>query len=509
MCTSDGLDRIARQQDRSATFGLITRLGDPSAAEEDRRTVAETLAQLGDPRSVRPLIAIAEDTTHARAVRDAALTVLSDAGLGPEGAGLRAWWDTGDELLRAWVLREAERSEADLIEQVARDPDHPLFGAALEGIMFGFEEPEWQVCKIRGLDHPTARVRRIAADALLFDEPVDAEAALRRATGDDDTEVAVRAIEALRYYPSRETLRLLYDIGQNGGEHATAARESVQDLRWRFQEALPLLSRWTAPVADILGPPEPAEQTPATLPAPARPAPPAASELMRAYDEPDGPWARKLQVFYDYDWMAGDLADRGILARYFAGHSDPAVRDRSCRALAAWQCTEQLLELAYDPVYSVRKSAIYHLMFAPASREAAALTWDLVSSGRLAGTAGQEALRTCAVHMPRRERYDRLLELARTDRRESIRNDAIALLCTPGNALTGGRSTVPRKVFTFPTGIAELLLPHLDEQPLMTWAVHVQLLDLCRTSGIRPRAVAGLHDVDNLDLAEALASLEG
>ncbi|WP_405490774.1 hypothetical protein [Nocardia sp. NBC_00511] len=133
----------------------------------------------------------------------------------------------------------------------------------------------------------------------------------------------------------------------------------------------------------------------------------------------------------------------------------------------------------------VRKSAVYNLRFVPLSAEIAALTWDLVASGQVAGTRGYEALATCAAHTAPGELDDRLIDLARNDLRESIRLEAVSLL----------------------EGRIEPLLPLLAEPPLVTWGVHVRLLDACGDAGLRPTSVDALHAVDNLYVAAALATI--
>ncbi|MFE3258671.1 hypothetical protein ACFXPS_01585 [Nocardia sp. NPDC059091] len=54
----------------------------------------------------------------------------------------------------------------------------------------------------------------------------------------------------------------------------------------------------------------------------------------------------------------------------------------------------------------------------------------------------------------------------------------------------------------------EPLLSLLSEPPLVTWAVHLRLLDACRKSGLCPPAASALREVDNLDVALALADLD-
>ncbi|MFI6166287.1 HEAT repeat domain-containing protein [Nocardia sp. NPDC051052] len=479
------LDRIAEQQDRSATFELIGKLADPSVGGPERERIGYVLTRLGDPRAVARLTGIGRDRERPAEVRVAALRVLENAGMCPEGAELRAWWNTGDDVVRACVLRQAERGEADLLEPVARDPHHPLHRHALTGIEFRFEEPRWQQYKIQALDHPDPEVRRTAADVLCWDEPVAAEPALRRAAADNDTGVARAAIDTLRYYQSRATLRLLHEIAQGTGERASAAQDSKDDMLVDFESAQLRIRDWVAPVADLLGQPEPETPLP---PTPGRPKPsaPPAAEIFAAYSDLDGPWAAKLDALHHYDWTRVPTVDRPGLAAFLSGHPDQEVRTLCCSILSTWQEVDPLLALAHDPELGVRKSAVYYLRFVPPSREIATLTWDLVASGKVASTSGYEALATCAAHTPPGELDDRLIELARTDLREDIRAEAVSQL---GDHL-------------------DPLLPLLSEPPLVTWGVHIRILNACAKSALHPPAASELRAVDSLPLAAALADLD-
>ncbi|MEV6769557.1 HEAT repeat domain-containing protein [Nocardia sp. NPDC051030] len=481
------LERITEQQDRTATFELIQRLTDPGIGASERERIVYGLAQLADPRAVVPLAEIGRDLGRPTDVRQAALRVLEDSSLCPEGADLRAWWDTGDGLVRACVLRQATRSEADLLEPIARAPHHPLHRHALTGIEFTFEEPHWQQYKITGLAHPDPAVRRIAADVLCWDEPVAAESALHRAATDSATEVACAAIDTLRYYPSRATLRLLHEIAQGGGARAEAARAAEADLLVDFADEQSRIGHWLTPVADLLGP---TEHDTAPSPTPpvrcrAKPPVPTAAEVFAVYSDLDGPWAEKLAALRGNDWSRVPASDRPVLTALLSGHPDPQVRDLCCSALASWHEVDALLSLAHDPEFGVRKSAVYSLRFVPPSQEIATLTWNLIASGKVASTGGYEALATCAAHTPPGELDDRLIDLARSDLRESIRAEAVSLL---------GEQVEP-------------LLFLLSEPPLRTWAVHIRLLTACRDSGVTLPAATALYTVDNLHVAAALADL--
>jgi len=101
----------------------------------------------------------------------------------------------------------------------------------------------------------------------------------------------------------------------------------------------------------------PAEST--TSPAlTAAASPPSAAEIVASLSDLDGPWKAKLAALRRNDWVAVAAGQRAELARFLIGHPDPAVRETTCRALAEWDDTERLMQLAYDPVLVVRKSAV-------------------------------------------------------------------------------------------------------------------------------------------------------
>ncbi|MGW4244477.1 HEAT repeat domain-containing protein [Nocardia sp. NPDC004722] len=349
------LDRIAQRQDRSATFELIRELADPEVAETERWQVVYALAQAADPRAVESLGEIGRDRDRPVEVRRAALSALEDSEMFPEHAELRAWWETGDDVVRASVLRQAARTEADLIEPVARDPEHPLHREALVGIGLTFEEPRWQLYKVAGLDHPSPAVRRTAAYQLGWDEPVAAESALHRAATDSNAEVACAAIDSLRYYQTRATLRLLHEIARGDDTPADAAREAAAALASDFEDQRAQLTDWLTPVADLLGDPEPEPAPTPHQPAAHRrqPTTPQAAEIIALFSDPGGQWQPKFAALHSHPrsdhWSDIPAPDRPGLAAFLSSHPDPQVRSLCCGALATWRRVDALLALAHDP----------------------------------------------------------------------------------------------------------------------------------------------------------------
>jgi hypothetical protein len=192
------------------------------------------------------------------------------------------------------------------------------------------------------------------------------------------------------------------------------------------------LRQWMEPVwhqlaftpAELHPEPEPYAPRQARLKIP----PPPAGELQAIYADPGGAWQARFDALHRYDWPLTPASDRRAIAAYFCDHPDPAVRDAICPALAAWDDTDNLIGLTQDPLTWVRQSAVYNLRDVPPSAEVARLTWDLIPSGELASTRGQEALDTYVTHAARSESTGRLVDLALHDRRESIRYQAVCLL---------------------------------------------------------------------------------
>jgi hypothetical protein len=242
------------------------------------------------------------------------------------------------------------------------------------------------------------------------------------------------------------------------------------------------------PVADLVQWPDEV-QAPEVYSPPARPPRVGMSEqdLLALLAEPGAAWAPKKQALRELDWDGFDAGARQRLSGALSAHPDPVVRELAATGLAAWCGSGELLELARDESFSVRKSAIYHLGSVPRKPALAAFAWDyMLANG---GMTASEALRTYAAHAAAREAKERLAELARADRRESIRVTAICGLADLGAARE-----------------CEGLIALLREPPGVTWAVHIALLDALRALRLPAPDLGDLASVDNLDLVRSVVA---
>ncbi len=492
------------REDRSWTFRLLDRLASPELTDAERDAVAGSLTCLDDPRAMAPLLAMIEDRERPESVREAVGAVLRGAGNPASGPTLRGWWQQDDAVLRRHALLSMGRAEADLLEPVLADPAHPLHLQAILTTELGFDEPRFQAPRIAALDHPDPRVRRAAAEALVWTAPCAAEEPLLRRAADPDASVAIAAMKTLEHYPTRRVLGgLAARVSDPRPAVAAEAVEALETLRGRALSALihapsterAALCAWMDPVWSIL------EFTSDDLvPAPRSPRPrqsqPVASlpaaDVVALFAEPDGPWAERKALVAAVDPLTFSSADRALLTPFLAGHVDPWVRERGAHWLAAWGDHATLLDLARrDEAFGVRKSAVYGLGLVPFTPAIADFAWEhLHAPGTTSAHAG-ETLRACVAHTPVAEAAPQLLALAQRDRREIVRAQAIHELAAIEQ-----------------TSALAKLLPLLEEPPVVAWVVHLALLDAVIRLDLPLPELASLRAADHLDVQRALAPFD-
>jgi len=491
-------EKIRDGEDRSYTFGLLACLADPDVPEDERAEIAGTLESLDDPRAEPRLLELLQDRAAPPPVREAASSVLRSAGA-ENRFQLAVMLRDGDPIVQRYAVLGMDHRHADLVEPIARDPGHPLHREAIRAMMWAFEEPRFQALKIAALSHPDPIVRETAADVLLWDEPVAAEEPLLAALDDASEHVAVSAANTLQFYPTRRTLTRLAELSAREGEIAEQAKYSFDRVSWQFQSDLQsvegpereALLAWMQPVWSILAftddeiryePPESFVRTNPVYDIVT------ADELLESLSDPDGPWANKKRLLRRADPAAYPPADVDRLVPFFVTHPDPDVRSEGARLLAAWNRYDELLALLDDLRFYVSKTAMYYLgKTTPSPRVAARVLRHLLDPG-VTSTHAYETLDTYVVHAPAEEAISYLAKLATHEDRETQRLHAIYALTKLGAV---------REI--------EPLLALLEAPPLMTWSVHIALLEACRDLGLAPRGLEALRTVDNLDVQQAIA----
>jgi HEAT repeat protein len=492
------------REDRSWTYRLLDLLAGPEPSVAEREAIAGSLTCLEDPRATAPLLALLTDVTRSDGVREAAGTVLRGNGNPPPGPSLRAWWRGDDRVLKRHALLSMGRAEADLLSPVLASPAHPLHLEAIMTAEFGFDEPRFLEPRIAALDHPDARVRWAAATALVWNEPCAAEEPLLRCALDADVGVAIAAIKTLEHYPSRAVMLALSELVNDA--RAPVAAEAVEVLENLRQRALAALIRapsseratlcaWLDPVWSMLAFTS-EDLVPSRLSAPARPSKLdghlRAAEVIALFGDADGPWAEKKSLAFTLDPEVFSAADRALLTPFLTQHADPWVRERAAHWLAAWGDHATLQWLAReDEAFGVRKSAVYGLGLVAPVPAVAAFAWEHLHAPGTTSTHADETLRTYVAHAPNDEAIPRLLALAQTDARETVRTCAIEELC-----LLDARSEIAR------------LLPRLEQPPLVTWSVHLALLDAVTKLELPLPALEALRLVDHLDVQSALSPFD-
>ncbi|MDI1443000.1 hypothetical protein [Polyangium sp. 6x1] len=493
-------DKIREDEDRSFTFALLACLADPETPEDERDEIAHTLQILDDPRAEPRLLVLLQDHAASPRVRDVASSVLRACGA-ENRFELPAMLRDGDLIVQRYAVLGMDHRHADLVESMARDPGHPLHRDAIRAMMWAFQEPRFQALKIAALSHPDPSVRETAADVLLWDEPVAAEEPLLAALDDAEERVAVAAADTLQYYPTRRTLARLAELSSREGKLGDQAKYSLDALRSQFASALQsaegaereALLAWMRPVWSILAfdddeiryePPESFVRTNPVHDVVT------AGELLISLSDPSGLWAQKKRRLQRADPAAFSPSDIERLVPFLTKHPDPEVRCGGARLFGAWHRHDALIALLADLRFFVSKSSMYYLgKTTPSPHVAACALRHLLDPG-VTSTHAYETLDTYVAHAPAEEAIPRLVAFA-MDEREAIRKDAIDNL----TKLDAAREL-------------ETLLSLLEAPPLVTWSVHIALLEACRKLDLTPRGLDALRRMDNLDLQQAIARIE-
>jgi hypothetical protein len=536
MLSEPETDRIRETLDRSHTFELLDILL-AEGTDADTATGVERLIRcLEDVRTVEPLLALIENTEEPAFKRERALSVLIDASVYvADFATRQRWFANGDPIQVELALACSDRRDGANISAVLQTPGHSLRIAATASLAFGFEEPEWQQRKVALLRDGDPAVRAAAALALLWDEPVVAEAALIEATNDPDDDVACDAIDTLRYYRSATVLKALLrvrsesaslrrfdmaskslaDLADGMAEEASGVPDGnrhvdrVRELLQVFAEQVAISNAMVDYTSSAVEDGRSAEPTAGSLAAQLDATSTAASGLLPRTDEaaswsllrsqladPNGQWEQKYANLRLLDCDSIPLSNRAEAATYLRSHPDPMVRAVSCPTLVRLGAINDLVALLDDPIPHVAKSARYSLRDVDADSEIAELVLAPVRSSALAGTQASEAIETWARHrraLVGDEVIGELLVLA-NDRRETVRVSAI------------------EELVAIDAPVGAQMIRFLHEPPLVTWAVHTTIISGRVHLGLTDmqvlEAMESWLDVDDLWLQTALSRLQ-
>lgn len=502
-------EQITETADRRWTCRLLDRLNAADLPEDELDDLVGALQAVSDPRSFGPLEAMLCDAFRPERIRKAASSALRGmhfVALDPPPRTLRRWWHEGDFLLRRHALLCMDGLRCpDVVLAVASDPTHPLQALALLGMEFWFDRPEHEAVKIAALGHPDPTVRRHAAYVLLWDEPIAAEGPLVGATADPVPEVAVEAVNTLKYYPSRRTIRCLHRLlSQADGKVRDAADQSFAEVRGRFLDGLRSRDRrvaervraWLRPVWGMLTFTDEElrpdkersrsafrERTRAVTPL---------AEVLDLLRDPDASPRVLQQKLGGNDWRSYGPEERGRLRPVLLSHPDAMVRDSAAGCLAAWRDVGGLVTLAEDPSFGVRKAAMYHLGTLPPAAGVAELAWDHLQRTDSLGVHATETLNTFARQATSEVAAMRLAAVAA----DSGRLECLRVAAVEGLARLGAAGEISQ------------LAGLLQEPPAVTWALHLALLAAITKLSLRRPGINHLRGVDNLDVLEAVARFD-
>jgi YD repeat-containing protein len=532
------LERISDTMNRSWTIRVANILRDPQ--DPRYRQAVSTLHELEDYPSAPEITELILDGSLPTQTRLDLSGVVRGWGYRPNSDIVRQWWTDGDAIVKHHAILSMGFDESDVVLDVASHPDHLHHGAAIDAMIFGYEKPEHQALKIAALDHADPTVRMIAASGLHWDEPLDAELPLIRRAHDLVKEVAVTAISTLRYYPSLRCVTELYELTKSSNSQiAAAAVESLLEVRDtimnhafdapfefardRWLASLPDMAAITAPLkvklaargssaarttlaqdraesesgnisdetsGDAATSPKP---LPSPVPMNSNYVEPSVDNLIALYSDTSGPWRLKWDAFHHIvEWsVLLSAAEQDRLAAFILEHPDMMFRCRGTMMLAKWNDHPTLLQLMYDPVFTVRKSATYALGLTQPNRIVADHLWDHLQKEFVSSTHGKETLKSYVVHADQAQALDRLSQLARHDQRGSIRYQAVECL-SELDALYQ---------------LSELN-DLLADPPAQTWSLHTALLRAAGKFKYRPPEAQVLVDVDNAYVQGALALLD-
>jgi HEAT repeat protein len=504
-------ERIRECEDRSWSLKLVDEIV-AGHEDSDFTEVIHTLVVLDDPRVVSPLTKLMENTANSDHLRSVASDVLNKCTTWETSQERKKWWSSGDEILMRHAVRMAERSETNLIEETASDPNHPFYIDAIQKLAHCFEEPRFQLLKIKALFHSSADVRATAAGAILWDQPVAAEDGLLMVAQDEDDSAGAEALDALAYYGSQKVLLALHNMSASGSCHRRPECKTVVEyisrdflsaydrLLMQDSAALPVFESWLKPVWEVLeierhnliAGSSNNQKTPSSQTAEdTTRIRPSIAELEQRFSNPDGAWGDRWPFVTSVDWASYSSEERTEFVQYCSAHQDWSVRELFCSVLGKWHATDTLLGFIEDPVFTVRKMAAYYLSEVPRDHRVAKRLLQLLHQDDTCGFHASETLNSYVAHASAANLDAQLVDWALNDQRESVRAAAIWNLDKRRS-----REQLP------------LLMPLLHDAPLVTWSVHQAVLTACLNMEFEPNGMADLADIDDMECQATLATLK-
>ncbi len=506
-------ENICATGDRSWSLQLVDRLIAPATTIQESDNIGEVLQAVSDPRTWLSLYEILETRSINEDIRWQAGLILREMRWGTpdiEQEKLLRWWHEGDKILQEHALHCMPLDLPEIVAQVAGDASHPLQSTALLAMDFFFEQPRYQELKIKALEHPDPQIREYAAFVLLWDEPIHAQEPLLRATHDSALTVVNEAMNTLQYYHSQRVFIRLQELLSHPQEDVSGqASISYDSLRNSFGLALTHKSvvvrkhirRWLQPIWEMLNFSEdelkldgsedspvadnsaPANQK-ITIKVPL-------DELISTLSNPDESTTIIEGMFSGIDWKAYNPSERKKLTAFLIGHSDILVRYRAAECFRTWNAQDSLIKLLKDPSFIVRKNVMYEMgQASPPSINIAHTAWEHFKRPATRFTHSHETLYTYVSHAPVDEVIRNLVTLAGdAHQMESDRTAAIEHLC---------KLEAHDEI--------ELLSVLLEDEPEVTWALHISLLESMTTLKINRGNIKRFIHVDNLEMQEAIAS---
>ena len=513
---------------------LVDRLRNELEDDEEMEAILSLMEEFDDFRVEAPLTEIVLDSTLTDEIRNQASLALLKLTTSETPVQRAAWWLSGDLVLMRHAIRVFDPEipeEATRVETLATDPTHDLHIDAIEALSWSFSEPRFQEIKIKALSHVNPLVRKAAAKALYWDQPVCAENALLIAASDPDDDVAVAAHNTLNWYSSKNVLlkfhelrcqgrpelllchndsfRYLLDecLGKQDWFHSDSAREVMASEHYKA---------WLSPLWEILGLYEPTaeiltevnneeaddQQKEETESEDATNSPQSKSDMpMRStiaevianYSNHDTP--HKTYMDSEYDWNSFPDTERTELKDFFLASPDHLVRCISTAAFVKWNDTDTMVRLINDSNLTVRRTACWRATEMPPNQAIRQALIAVLNNKQTTGSFFSETLDAYLVHAnhidEEQEDVDEtLLNFALNDARLDARVYSVWAL---------GKRNSPR---------INLLLPILSEPPMLTWGLHAAVLEVWNDTNLQAPNLESLLKIDDFAVQEQLALMK-